>query len=68
MIVLSKYKLLKAFPGSPSVGSEVLEMKTVNGRTTHYILTSSIDSHIVKYRVEDIENFPEYWDPIPRKI
>lgn len=61
-MTLNVYKLKKTYPGGPTIDSKVIETKTTGGRTTGYMLLSSIDKNLITYSQDYIENFPEFWE------
>lgn len=59
-----KFKLIKKFPGSPNVGTEVKFQKGIGFSNTYFSNTSG---HSYWYHPEDVENNPEFWEEITEK-
>lgn len=58
-----KYKLIKTYPGSPELGTEVEQEKNWKGSFFY----KSVDKRICVFR-EHVENNPEYWEKVNENL
>lgn len=59
------FKLEKLYPGSPELGSIVIETFSTGGTSIGYILSSAISqANLIRYDKNTIENFNEFWKNI----
>lgn len=62
--MLKKYKLIKKFPNSPDVGTEIIFKKGITFSNTYCANTTG---QSYWYYPEDVENYPEFWEEVMEK-
>lgn len=65
---LEKYKLIKIYPNSPKLGTEIIKSKitSITEKNTKEKVTYMIKGES-KFRLKDPENYKEFWEKIDEK-
>jgi hypothetical protein len=62
---MKKYKLIKEYPGSPEVDTEIIKSYISNSSLGNY------DTYMIKgegwFKLDDPENYPEFWELVVEK-
>lgn len=65
MQIAKTFKLEKLYPGSPELGSTVIETFSTGGISVGYILSSTLSqANLIRYDSRYVEEYREFWKNI----